>query len=380
MRRQALQPDRLAAGYAPVSLFNQRKRNRIPLKSAPCENEFFFHSGEYMAASSSAEPSSTSGTYGGYKVSTPSSAPQVHQWNSQAGVQSVKPQQYYSNRPAPGPSPPAITFTSTSHPYNAGAKSAVMGQSNGPVRQNSSSERSFSHSKYQGPYDENSQSKPALHTGFSQMGQQTPHRPPSSTPLHSQQPRHLLPPEAPSRMLPVPAVPPPKKSWKFTNSFELEKSSFGGKISSNQPQMAQPMKTKETLPMTPAAENSLRILTVVIEGMRYWSQFKNKVPLLFEIFATLDSAVTLGSYGAKSFLLRDGKKVLQCVYYENDQVLPRLIRGQVHRCVGNYDRARDVLICMSVRPGLTSEQKNAQEAVKASDAEMRALVKKLREV
>jgi hypothetical protein len=33
--------------------------------------------------------------------------------------------------------------------------------------------------------------------------------------------------------------------------------------------------------------------------------------------ATLDSAVTAGSHGAKNFLMRDGKEVVQCVFYEN---------------------------------------------------------------
>lgn len=33
--------------------------------------------------------------------------------------------------------------------------------------------------------------------------------------------------------------------------------------------------------------------------------------------ATLDSAVTLGHYGAKNFLLRDKKDVVQCIFYEN---------------------------------------------------------------
>lgn len=65
---------------------------------------------------------------------------------------------------------------------------------------------------------------------------------------------------------------------------------------------------------------------------------------------------------------------------QQEQVLPRLIRGQVHRCVGNYDRSKDVLMCVSVRPALPSELRNAQEAVKACDAEMRALVKSLSEV
>ena len=44
---------------------------------------------------------------------------------------------------------------------------------------------------------------------------------------------------------------------------------------------------QETFPMKPAVENSLRILTAVISGMRHWSQFKDKVPYLFEIFGKL---------------------------------------------------------------------------------------------
>lgn len=32
------------------------------------------------------------------------------------------------------------------------------------------------------------------------------------------------------------------------------------------------------------AKKSLRILTAVVEGMKHWSQFKDKVPMMFEIF------------------------------------------------------------------------------------------------
>ena len=60
--------------------------------------------------------------------------------------------------------------------------------------------------------------------------------------------------------------------------------------------------------------------------------------------------------------------------------MPRLIRGQVQRCVGNYDRTRDILMCVSVRSGQPSEQRNAQDVVKACDLEMRALVKSLNEL
>lgn len=36
---------------------------------------------------------------------------------------------------------------------------------------------------------------------------------------------------------------------------------------------------------------------------------------------TLDSAVTPGAYGAKNFLLRDGKETLPCVFYEIVSIL-----------------------------------------------------------
>uniref|UniRef100_A0A672HQ57 Spermatogenesis associated 22 n=1 Tax=Salarias fasciatus TaxID=181472 RepID=A0A672HQ57_SALFA len=203
--------------------------------------------------------------------------------------------------------------------------SSAMGLSSNPVRQQDSN-FNFKQNKY----PQSAPSKPAPHAGLSQKGQQ-PYRPPNSVQ------QYLI----------------------CSTSFYFFQQ---GK-----------------LPMKPAVENSLRILTAVIEGMRHWSKFKDRVPYLFEIFATLDSAVTLGRYGAKSFLMRDGKDVVQCVFYEN-WVLPRLIRGQVHRCVGNYDRSRDVLVCVSVRPGLPSELRNALEAVKACDAEMRVLVKSFSEV
>lgn len=49
----------LPSGFGSVPLFNQRKRNRVPLTSAPSENEFFFHS-EFMASTSPATSASPS--------------------------------------------------------------------------------------------------------------------------------------------------------------------------------------------------------------------------------------------------------------------------------------------------------------------------------
>ncbi|XP_069001723.1 spermatogenesis-associated protein 22 [Embiotoca jacksoni] len=382
MRRH--EDQRPAAGCLSVPLFNQKKRNRVPLTSVPSENEFFSHS-EYMAGTSSATSHSTSGSYGCYQSSGPSSgAPRSHQSYRQSTPQAAPPQQYGSNRPAPGPARTMRAYTPIPHPYNAGNGSSVMGQTNNPGRQpDSSSGVNSRQDQYRAPRgSESTQNKPPPHAGFPQMGQQSSCRPPASTQQYSQQVGPPAPPVPPPRRPSDHAVLPQNNSWKFTNSFEsVQISTFEGKRSSNKHQTARPTPTKqETFPEKPAVENSLRILTAVIDGMRHWSQFKDKVLHLFEIFATLDSAVTVGRYGAKSFLMRDGKEVVQCVFYENEQALPRLIRGQVHRCVGNYDRSRDVLVCMSVRPGLPSELRNAQEAVKACDAEMRVLVKSLSEV
>ncbi|KFV58442.1 Spermatogenesis-associated protein 22, partial [Tyto alba] len=126
-------------------------------------------------------------------------------------------------------------------------------------------------------------------------------------------------------------------------------------------------------------KNSLRIISSVIESMRHWSQYAYKTAILFEVLGTLDSAVTPGAYGAKNFLLRDGKQSLPCVFYEIDRDLPRLIRGRVHRCMGNYDAKRNIFKCVSVRPATIQEQNTFQQFVKIADVEMAAYVKTMNE-
>ncbi|NWI63536.1 SPT22 protein, partial [Todus mexicanus] len=126
-------------------------------------------------------------------------------------------------------------------------------------------------------------------------------------------------------------------------------------------------------------KNSLRIISAVIESLKHWSQYAYKTALLFEVLGTLDSAVTPGAYGAKNFLLRDGKESLPCVFYEIDRELPRLIRGRVHRCMGNYDAKKNIFKCVSVRPATIQEQNTFQEFVKIADTEMAAYVKTMNE-
>ncbi|XP_045680498.1 spermatogenesis-associated protein 22 [Phyllostomus hastatus] len=118
-------------------------------------------------------------------------------------------------------------------------------------------------------------------------------------------------------------------------------------------------------------ENSLRLISAVIESMKYWREHAPQTVLLFEILAVLDSAVTPGPYYSKTFLMRDGKNTLPCIFYEIDRELPRLIRGRVYRCVGNYDQKKNIFKCVSVRSASVSEQKTFQAFVKIVDTEMK---------
>ncbi|XP_028643121.1 spermatogenesis-associated protein 22 isoform X3 [Grammomys surdaster] len=135
-----------------------------------------------------------------------------------------------------------------------------------------------------------------------------------------------------------------------------------------------------TLHQLKEKDNSLRIISAVIESMKYWRAQVQRTVLLFEVLAVLDSAVTPGPHYSKTFLMRDGKNILPCVFYEIDRELPRLIRGRVHRCVGHYDPDKNIFKCVSVRPASASEQKTFQAFVKIVDAEMKYHTKVMNEM
>ncbi|KAM9031480.1 spermatogenesis-associated protein 22 [Sarcophilus harrisii] len=132
-----------------------------------------------------------------------------------------------------------------------------------------------------------------------------------------------------------------------------------------------PEAIKEASRLRPKEDGpSLRILPAAIESMKHWRERLPHCPLLFEVLAVLDSAVTPGAQGAKTFLLRDGRSTVPCVFYETDRELPRLIRGRVHRCVGSFDQKRGLLRCVSVRPASASEQETFPALVRSADAKL----------
>ncbi|XP_073695632.1 spermatogenesis-associated protein 22-like [Garra rufa] len=320
---------RPTAGCLSMPLFNQRKRNRLPLTSNPSE------------------------TLG-----------QSGQWNQRTYLSS----QQASLRSTPSSGVAGRGYAPLPHPKKPANVWSQTGQQRPPARQDS---------------------MPAvgsqLHGGFPKSGSVSLGQPRWSNSIQNQQsfsrptnsPRL---PYGPQQCTPAagstqgPGAQNDRGKWNFRR---VEQSSSG-----MWPKEKMDTSSVWTTPhqQKPPRETSLLVITAVIEGMKHWSQYRNRVPLLFEMFATLDSAVTIGEHGAKKFLMRDGKEMVQCLYYENDQTLPRLIRGQVHRCVGNYNKQKDMMTCVSVRAASLSEQRNALEAVRASDAEMRNVVLALSEM
>uniref|UniRef100_A0A7M4F6M9 Spermatosis associated 22 n=1 Tax=Crocodylus porosus TaxID=8502 RepID=A0A7M4F6M9_CROPO len=101
-------------------------------------------------------------------------------------------------------------------------------------------------------------------------------------------------------------------------------------------------------------DNSLKIISVVIESMKHWSQYTYKTPLLFEVLG------------------------IQCSFYYTGTMGQNI--GRVHRCMGNYDTKKNIFKCVSVRPATLAEQQTFHEFVRIADIEMGEYVKTMNEV
>ncbi|XP_041947038.1 spermatogenesis-associated protein 22 isoform X2 [Alosa sapidissima] len=430
MKRTETHP-RPTAGCLSVPLFNQRqKRSRLPLTSNPTENELC---SAIDFNDDFADSSFLSGNmaYTQSHAQSQSQRPPVpvaprSQWNHQPQQLSNQPARYPGTpvrgyAPVPHPHKPANTWSQHSAP---GRQETAM-----PFKQGQSGSSYGRGIVHHSQVNMQSKPKPPNHQPHSVLGRQETFVPTNQRQTgtaygqgnvhHSQVNMQSKPKPLNHQQLTVqqslsrqthgsggvrqggvsfsgprfpPAAPEPQKQapqWKFKSSSQCgptKKVMIG--FNATQPTLSQQgeMRPKSqqqkspVLQMKSVSEKTLRILTVVIEGMRHWSQFKNKAPMLFELFATLDSAVTDGKYSAKHFLMRTGRDVVSCVFFENDHELPKIFRGLVHRCMGNYDQQSDTFTCVSVRLASRYEQKNSQEAIRASDEEMRQVVQSLSEI
>ncbi|XP_051492129.1 spermatogenesis-associated protein 22 [Apus apus] len=353
---------RTTAGCLPVPLFNQKKRNRQPLTSNPLKNEPGTSSGTRTYEFS---PTSLGWGAANPDVDELQEAANNSQTDQMAPSFMKPPNASKSNLANAGKNLSAFraeektpsTNIWNRNEYNPLRNTTGSRSDSGIVRKFESSSNTLkTHQLQKNPDNFNSSQHIKTETRQTYISKgQWPVKP--NTASKSLQDHSL--------------------AFKFTHNIQQNKmneNQFDCVPADKSQEVSSPqLKIKEK-------KNSLRIVSAVIESMKHWSQYAYKTPLLFEVLGTLDSAVTTGAYGAKNFLLRDGKESLPCVFYEIDRELPRLIRGRVHRCMGNYDIKKSLFKCFSVRPATMQEKNTFQDFVKISDVEMTAYVKTLNEI
>ncbi|KAM7001475.1 spermatogenesis-associated protein 22 [Passerculus sandwichensis] len=340
-------PARSTAGCLPVPLFNQKKRTRQPLTSNPLRNE----------------PDTGSGTRS-YDFS-----PSSFGWGT-ANPEVDELQKAANSGQAEHPMAPSLMKppnASKFHLANAGKNvSACRNRSEYTPLGKTTNSRS----------DNGTSQKFETFPSSLKTVQQQNHP-------DSRNPSQLIKTDTAKGKWPVKPNTVARNLQDQSPAYKFNSKTQQNKINENQFGCVPEDKSQEissSQVKTKIKKNSLRILSAVIQSVRHWSQYAYKTALLFEVLGTLDSAVTPGAYGAKNFLLRDGKETLPCVFYEIDRELPRLIRGRVHRCMGTYDAKKNIFKCVSVRPATAQEQNTFQDFVKVADVEMTAYVKTMNEM
>ncbi|XP_031207102.1 spermatogenesis-associated protein 22 [Mastomys coucha] len=351
---------RSTAGCLPVPLFNQKKRNRQPLTSNPLQND----PGNSTVSNSYGSPSSP--TDWAWEAVNPEVAPLKKTVNT-------------GQIPASASYPPrSQNSLSTSIPTNAERSQSAWGYRG---NNRNTSLRTWDRNDFR---PQHKTASPAAHSEFSSypvnLGAQrhkqfqAPDLPNLPGHREAEVPRQTCLSKLPGSTMKGPDRASALQAFK--PSFQqnpFKKTVLGAVPRENSLK-------EETFHRLKEKDNSLRIISAVIESMKYWRAQVQKTVLLFEVLAVLDSAVTPGPHYSKTFLMRDGKNVLPCVFYEIDRELPRLIRGRVHRCVGHYDPDKNIFKCVSVRPASASEQKTFQAFVTVVDAEMKYHTKVMNEM
>lgn len=91
-----------------------------------------------------------------------------------------------------------------------------------------------------------------------------------------------------------------------------------------------------------------KMITTSIKDLESWVHFKDKSPILFEIFGNLCSTISYHSSSPqKKFTINDASSNIGCVFWEIDRKMPHLSRGAMLRCIGKLHEG--YFHCLSVR-------------------------------
>ncbi|XP_078363335.1 uncharacterized protein LOC144647412 isoform X1 [Oculina patagonica] len=148
----------------------------------------------------------------------------------------------------------------------------------------------------------------------------------------------------------------------------------------NQSHQSKEKSTKQMNLMASPMDKSLKVITATIQSILKWKLYEDKVASIYECFGLLDSQVSLNAAGnGKNFVIKDKTGNLRCTFWEMDRQLPRLTRGQMHRCVGSLDRKTGNFDCVSVRPVRQTELQVMTVFLEASQLAMQQQVTTLKE-
>jgi len=118
-------------------------------------------------------------------------------------------------------------------------------------------------------------------------------------------------------------------------------------------------------------DESLRIITATIHGMKYWSQQNFPYPMMFEIYGKLASQVTNApdSNNIKEFHLQDPNDRIKCLFVEMDRLFVPVGRDLPLRiiCRHQIKRGEPIARCISVRLANDDEYKEAINSIKLCD-------------
>ncbi|CAF0760288.1 unnamed protein product [Rotaria sp. Silwood1] len=118
-------------------------------------------------------------------------------------------------------------------------------------------------------------------------------------------------------------------------------------------------------------DESLRLVTSTIQGMKHWTNKHLSYPILFEIFGKLDSQITsLSSTNTRQFSLIDEKDRIECIFAEMDQSFSNIDRDVQLRVICRLKSESNIVRCIAIRIADKDEWHERRSIIKQCDLQL----------
>ncbi|CAF1443777.1 unnamed protein product [Adineta steineri] len=118
-------------------------------------------------------------------------------------------------------------------------------------------------------------------------------------------------------------------------------------------------------------DNSLRLVTSTVQGMKHWTNKNLSYPILFEIFGKLDSQITsLSLNNTRQFSLIDDKDRIECIYAEMDQSFSNIDRDVQLRIICRLESENTIARCIAIRVANKDEWHERHAIIQQCDIQL----------